>query len=204
MKEYFFLKGKDQYGPFTVEQLFDKKLTSETLIWIEGMENWQKLKDIPDLAEMISPKSVPPPQTVTNDEKISRTEVSGQLIIKTEKTQNAALEAVKPSLKYLTWLIIWCGFHLFALLMSYSKIKIFYDDRYFRAPDESKFWPFVEIFWPQFSNYGSYSVANGYIFRGIFFQYDWTEFAFYVGGAIVIFILVLISNKKEANKNLKG
>ena len=200
MKEYFFLKGKDQNGPFTVEQLFDKKLTIETLIWTEGMENWQKLKDIPELAETISPKSVPPPPPGENDEKISRTELSAQLLITTEKTQNGTLDAIKPSRKSLTWLIIWCGFHLFALLVSYSKIPIFNNEAYVREPDASKFWPFVEFYFPQTANYGSYTAIRGYSFRGIFFQYDWTEFAFYVGGAIVVFILVLISNKKEETK----
>ncbi|MEO8150091.1 MAG: DUF4339 domain-containing protein [Bacteroidia bacterium] len=61
MKEYFFLKGKSQNGPFTIEQLAEKELTSETLIWTEGMESWQKLKDIPELLQSLKPKQVPPP-----------------------------------------------------------------------------------------------------------------------------------------------
>ena len=61
MKEYFYLKGKDQNGPFTIEQLADKGLTNETNIWTEGMENWQKLKDMTELAQILKPKSVPPP-----------------------------------------------------------------------------------------------------------------------------------------------
>lgn len=198
MKEYFFLKGKDQNGPFTVEQLFDKKLTSETLIWTEGMENWQKLKDIPELAETIAPKSVPPPPPGANDEKISRTEVSGQILITTEKAQNSALEAIKPSRKSITWLIIWCGFHLFALLMSYSKVEIFNDGG---EPRSDAFWPFVKfITTPQMA----FGYKQKYWFNGLFVDYDWTEFAFYIGGAIVIFILVLISNKKEETENSKG
>jgi len=44
------------------------------------MENWQILKDIPELAEMIIPKSFPPPPEA-NTGKISRTEVSGQLVV---------------------------------------------------------------------------------------------------------------------------
>lgn len=79
MKAYFYLTGKDQNGPFTIEQLADKGLTNETLIWTEGMENWQKLKDIPELVQTIKPKSVPPPPPLDANEKISKSEDFYQL-----------------------------------------------------------------------------------------------------------------------------
>ncbi len=199
MKEYFFLTGKDQNGPFTIEQLESKGLTNETLIWTEGMETWQKLKDIPELAQTIKPKSVPPPPPSYTDDKISRTEVSGQLKVTTEKTPNPTLEAIKPNKKTLTWLIIWCSFHLFALLMSYSQIDIFNDEG---KPQSDKFWPFVEFtegYWGYENSY-SYNEVRKTDFNGLFVEYDWTEFAFYVGGAIVIYLLVRISNKGEEKK----
>jgi len=116
MKEYYFLTGKDQNGPFTVDQLADKGLTKETLIWTDSMENWKKLKEIPELMEVLSPKSVPPPPP-EDEEKILKTEVSGQLRVTTERTPNPTIEAMKPMKTALTWLIVWCSFHLFALLM---------------------------------------------------------------------------------------
>jgi hypothetical protein len=141
IKEYFFLKGKDQNGPFTIEQLADKGLTSETLIWTAGMESWNKLKDIPELAQAIKPKLVPPPPSDT-EEIISKTVVSGQLKVTTEKIPNPDLEAIKPNKATLKWLIVWCGFHLFALLMSYSQVEIF---NAIGKPDTDDFWPFVSI-----------------------------------------------------------
>jgi hypothetical protein len=232
MKEYFFLTGKDQNGPFTIEQLADKGLTNETLIWTEGMENWQKLKDIPELAQTLRPKSVPPPPPDT-DEKIFKTEVSGQLKVTTEKTPNPALEAIKPSKTTLVWLITWCGFHLFALLMSYSQVKIFNN----QGTDTKKFWPIVEYqrcypkkkyvqgqgYWdkgtpehtmtflgetwkiparePQYHDNGHYEYdGEECYFNGLFNKYDWTEFALYVGGAMVIYLLVRISNKDDEKK----
>lgn len=200
MKEYFFLKGKDQNGPFTVEQLANKGLTSETLIWSEGMENWQKLKDIPELTQALKPKSIPPPPPNDKDENISKTEVSGQLKVTTEKSPNATLEAIKPSRKTLTWLIAWCGFHLFALLMSYSQIEIFNDGG---TPETDQFWPFVKIFeyhdrpmmW-----FGTKRPEAYWDYNGLFYNYDWSEFAFYVGGALVIYLLVRISNKDKEKK----
>lgn len=201
MKEYYYLTGKDQNGPFTIEQLADKGLTNETLIWSEGMENWQKLKDIPELAQTIKPKSVPPPPPSDTNEKISKTEVSGQLKVTTEKTPNPALEAIKPNKRTLTWLIVWCSFHLFALLMSYSQIGFFNDSG---KPKTSEFWPFVTYnscsdrpYWEaEYTRQGNWFK---YCFEGIFPNYDWSEFAFYVGGAMVIYLLVRISNKQEVS-----
>lgn len=187
MKEYFYLNGKDQHGPFTIEQLADKGLTKETLIWTEGMENWQRLRDFPELVQTLQPKSVPPPPPLDSDEeKVVKTEVSGQLKLTTEKRPNPTLEAIKPNRTTLTWLIVWCSFHLFALLMSYSQIKIFSDSR----PETNEFWPFVEFTYTNF-----YTGEPG--FSGIFYNYDWAEFALYVGGAIVIYLLTRISNKQE-------
>jgi hypothetical protein len=200
MKEYFFLKGKDQNGPFTIEQLEDKGLTSETLIWTAGMESWNKLKDIPELAQAIKPKLVPPPPPSDTEEKISKTVVSGQLKVTTEKIPNPDLEAIKPNKATLTWLIVWCGFHLFALLMSYSQVEIF---NAYGKPETDDFWPFVEIITTRhFINPWTMEKTGETAteFNGIFVDYDWTEFAFYVGGAIVIYLLVRISNKDEEKK----
>lgn len=190
MKEYYFLNGKDQKGPLTIDQLSSKELTSETLIWTEGMENWTKLKDIPELAQTIKLKSVPPPIPTEID----------------EKTSTPTLKAISPSKTVLTWLIAWCGFHLLALLMSYSQIKIFNDRG---TPQTDEFWPFVnfthDVKSEKFkrlireqksyspSDYGMYDKE----FNGIFTEYDWTEFAFYVGSAIVILLILQISNKSN-------
>ncbi len=132
-----------------------------------------------------------------SDEKTTKTEITGQLRVTTEKAPSPALEAIKPNKTTLTWIIVWCAFHLFALLMSYSKIE-FFNDR--GRPDTKSFWPFVD-FYPQkdwSGTYGCYNVFTGKpCFYGIFNNYDWTEFAFYVGGAIVIYLLVRISNREE-------
>lgn len=234
MKEYFFLKGKETKGPFSVDQLAEQGLTNETLVWTEGMENWQKLKDINELAQIIKPKSVPPPPPNETDDKISKSEVSGHLKVTTEKTPNPDFDVIKPNKKTLIRLITWCGFHLFALLMSYSQVKIFNNQG---KPDTKEFWPFVayqkcypkqkyvegKSYWepgspeetvtfegkeiklpasgPKWHD-DSYSVYDGEEcnFNGLFNEYDWSEFALYVGGAIVIYLLFSISNKNDDKK----
>lgn len=197
MKEYYYLTGKDQNGPFTIEELMSKGLAQETLVWSEGMGTWEKLEYIPDVIHYLKPKSITPPVPSYIIEEINNTETSEQLKEKAERTS----DSIKP----MTWLILWCAFHLFALLMSTSKIDPFNNLRGESRSD--KFWPFVEFveedarFIPDdpfyYSSSRSNESGNNTIpgrseddFNGIFAQYDWTEFAFYVGGALILFLLV--------------
>lgn len=61
MKEYYYVKKGVQNGPFTNKELIYKGLTGETLIWSEGMKDWEKLEDNPDLLQYLNSKSIPPP-----------------------------------------------------------------------------------------------------------------------------------------------
>lgn len=38
--EYFLIENGQQAGPFTIAQLAEKHITSETLVWAEGMADW--------------------------------------------------------------------------------------------------------------------------------------------------------------------
>ena len=38
--DFFIIENGQQAGPFTIAQLAEKKITSETLVWREGMGNW--------------------------------------------------------------------------------------------------------------------------------------------------------------------
>ncbi len=40
MMEFFIIENGQQVGPFTIAQLAERKITSETLVWKEGMTNW--------------------------------------------------------------------------------------------------------------------------------------------------------------------
>lgn len=54
-----------QTGPFSFDELKDKAILRETLVWTEGFDNWTKAGDIPLLREII--KVTPPP--LPNQEK---------------------------------------------------------------------------------------------------------------------------------------
>ena len=61
MKKYYYSDGQNQFGPYDIEELKEKQIKKETLVWYEGLGNWSKAGDIQDLAVLF--KSVPPPLT---------------------------------------------------------------------------------------------------------------------------------------------
>ena len=46
---YFIADGNVQRGPFPMEQLIAQGLKRETLVWREGMPQWQKAESVPEL-----------------------------------------------------------------------------------------------------------------------------------------------------------
>lgn len=52
---YFIYENGQQQGPFDIEQLASKGITAETLMWHQGMENWKKAKEIPELSHITLP-----------------------------------------------------------------------------------------------------------------------------------------------------
>jgi len=69
MKKYFYHDGQDQVGPFELEELKQKQINRDTLIWFEGIEDWTKASKLPELEDFF-PKT-PPPVNNINNEKIS-------------------------------------------------------------------------------------------------------------------------------------
>lgn len=53
-KEFYYLDGKEQKGPYSIDQLKDLNLKSDTLIWEESFDNWKQL-DIPEHADPSNP-----------------------------------------------------------------------------------------------------------------------------------------------------
>lgn len=68
MKSYYYTDGKTNYGPFTTEELKGKNLTGEVFIWTDSFPEWKKLKDVPELKDVMG--TVPPP--FRNEQKLSR------------------------------------------------------------------------------------------------------------------------------------
>lgn len=107
--------------------------------------------------------------------------------------------------KLYTILIIWTIFNLFALLMSYTEIKIFNAEG---EAKKEKFWPFVNFteyyyenkygVWDSKDEYPEYADRRSEVerrWKGLFVQYDWTEAAFYIGIAWTCCFLYEIRKK---------
>lgn len=84
--QYFIIENGQQSGPFTPDQLYEKKITSETLVWAEGMTDWTPAWKVEELrpvidgtyqshsAQSTSTQAAPPvppvsPTTAINDQQ---------------------------------------------------------------------------------------------------------------------------------------
>ena len=90
------------------------------------------------------------------------------------------------------WTLIWCAFHFCALVLSYSEVKYFNNTG---EPREDKFWPFVKFTYPTFLPQQNETYVT---FNGFFTQYDWTEFAFYIG--VVLFSIIITQVYRRSDK----
>lgn len=59
MKQYFiFIKNKKE-GPYSTSELQKLNITSNTLIWTKGMDEWTKASDLNELKSVL--ENIPPP-----------------------------------------------------------------------------------------------------------------------------------------------
>lgn len=62
--KYFIIEQGKQQGPFTIYELKDKGINSDTPVWAEGMEDWQAAGNVEELRGFLfytNDKSTPPP-----------------------------------------------------------------------------------------------------------------------------------------------
>lgn len=63
MKKYFAHLNDQQYGPLTVEELATLPIRPDTLVWTEGMTDWQPASQVADLKTLFNqPQFQPQPQ----------------------------------------------------------------------------------------------------------------------------------------------
>jgi hypothetical protein len=76
MKKYFYTDGSNNFGPFTLEELQEKKITRETKVWFQELGEWKPAGEVPELTEIF--KLVPPPITKTNSNYNSMENLNNQ------------------------------------------------------------------------------------------------------------------------------
>lgn len=52
---YYYLDGLDKKGPYTVEELRARNVTFDTMVFTEGMANWEPIHSLPELSEKLFP-----------------------------------------------------------------------------------------------------------------------------------------------------
>lgn len=62
---YYFASGNEQRGPYSLQELASLGLRPDTLVWCEGMANWQRADSVPELVALIpvadsAPSPAPP------------------------------------------------------------------------------------------------------------------------------------------------
>src|SRR5579864_5075157 len=55
---YYMAQGNEQRGPFTIEQLSGLGLRPQTLVWCEGMAQWQPAQTVAELQPVVAGVSV--------------------------------------------------------------------------------------------------------------------------------------------------
>lgn len=64
MKHYFYAENGQQFGPFTLEILKERKIKKSTLVWTEGMDDWAKADTFEELKSMLVLEPPPLPKTI--------------------------------------------------------------------------------------------------------------------------------------------
>ena len=60
--KYWFIQNGVQLGPVEAEDLRKLSLSGDTPVWSEGMADWQKAKDVPELADLFNIPTYTAPQ----------------------------------------------------------------------------------------------------------------------------------------------
>lgn len=62
MKKYFYLKNGQQIGPFSYDELWQQKISADTMVWCEGMQNWQRAASIQEFGNWFAQKQPAQPR----------------------------------------------------------------------------------------------------------------------------------------------
>lgn len=103
MKKYHYFDGNEQHGPFTIEELKSFRITKETLVWYDGLADWQPAGSVNELEVLFgaAPIKKEPAKTAIQEamqeksepvmqKRQEETNVSGR----PEKPKNWIVEAV--------------------------------------------------------------------------------------------------------------
>ena len=62
MKSYYYHNGQDKVGPLSLEDLKKQNITRDTYVWYEGLTDWKRAGDIPELQALFPAGGAAPQQ----------------------------------------------------------------------------------------------------------------------------------------------
>ncbi|GAB3260560.1 hypothetical protein GCM10027347_24950 [Larkinella harenae] len=54
MKQYYYLEGNQQLGPFSLEELRSKPIKPDTKVWTQGLPDWVSASTVPEINDWLS------------------------------------------------------------------------------------------------------------------------------------------------------
>ena len=195
MADYYYSDGRQTFGPYSIDDLKEKKLSPDTLVWHERLPAWAELKDLPEISSYPSLKRTPPPLPVVS----TGIKKQPKAPAKPAKGRTVYLkdEEIIISRRVIKWLMIWTLLHMFALFTSYKEVPLFNS---YGEPKPKYFWPFVNFFDEYYvKDPGSPQQLpeTRLKFNGLFVNYDWTEFGCYVGGLLLMVVFYYLYKKAD-------
>lgn len=52
-KTFYYSDGKEQFGPFSHEEMKSKSISADTLVWFEGLPDWRRAGEVPEMSEFL-------------------------------------------------------------------------------------------------------------------------------------------------------
>lgn len=111
MKKYFYSNGQDKEGPVSIEELKEKNIKSDTMIWFEGMEDWTPAIEIEEVKFILE---LNPPDISGTDDSII--EINNNTLDKNSFKNSKSHYSVGMKVASQGWII--AGF-IFAFLGGY-------------------------------------------------------------------------------------
>ena len=97
MKQYYIFVNDEQVGPLNLEELKDKKISRETKVWFEGLEDWKSAGEVEELKTILN--SIPPPiNSFTSKPPIPQFENKKNVEIEIEDEETPKILGVKRNL----------------------------------------------------------------------------------------------------------
>jgi uncharacterized membrane protein YhaH (DUF805 family) len=89
MREYYYSDGKERFGPLSFDSLKDKGISKTTLVWHDGLPDWQPAKEVNELSSWFEADPI--------ESVVSETKTSGQE--KKPYTPFVAINPMSPTLQ---------------------------------------------------------------------------------------------------------